>query len=75
MKLYVLDENVMRKYTDDENLIVLIDLFLRYFTTIENMDEFMAYPIEYFVNVPEMTIEMCQLIYKVKNEEYKHEYC
>ena len=75
MGLYVLDKNVLHKYTDDDDLIEKTDLFLRYFTVIENMDELMSYPMEYFINIPEMTIEMCQLIYEVKNEAYQPEYC
>lgn len=32
MGLYVLDKNVLHKYTDDDDLIEKTDLFLKYFT-------------------------------------------
>ena len=69
MKLYVLDEKTMREYTDDEDLIVLMDVILRWYSVIENMAELISYPMEYFVNIPNITIEMCQLIYEVQRKE------
>lgn len=69
MELHVLDEKTMREYTDDEKLIEKLDLRLRWFSVVENMAELVSYPMEYFTNIPFITVEECQLIDEVQKKE------
>ena len=69
MELHVLDEKTMREYTDDEELIEKLDLRLRWFSVVENMAELVSYPMEYFIDIPYITVEECQLIDEVQRKE------
>ena len=61
--------SLLSKYTDDEKLIAQIDFLLDKFTKISSIYEFITAPMEYFLEIPFITIEMCELIYKVKRNE------
>ena len=69
MELHVLDEKTMREYTDDEELIEKLDLRLRWFSIVENMAELVSYPMEYFINIPYITVEECLLIDEMQRKE------
>lgn len=64
--------DLLEKYTDDHDLIDTLDFLLSHFSIIENPAEFVSFPMEYYVNLPCVTIEMCQLIYKIQQEEKKN---
>ena len=61
--------SLLSKYTDDEKLIAQIDFLLDEFSEIETVYEFLSTPMEYFLEIPFITIEMCELIDKVKRNE------
>lgn len=61
--------DLLAKYTDDEKLIEQIDTLLDKFSEIESIYEFLSAPMEYFIEIPFITIEMCELIDKVKRNE------
>lgn len=69
MELRVLDEKTMREYTDDEELIEKLDMRLRWFSVVENMADLVSYPMEYFIDIPYITVEECQLIDEVQRKE------
>lgn len=62
-------KDLLAKYTDDTDLVEKTDILLSYFSIVENEAELVSWPMEYFVNLPHITIEMCQLIDKVKRNE------
>lgn len=61
--------DLLAKYTDDKQLIEETDILLRYFSVVENEAELVSWPMEYFINLPYITIEMCQLIDKIQRNE------
>ena len=57
------------KYTDDHELAESTALFLHYFSVVETPEGLMSTPMEYFINIPHITVGMCELIDKVKRNE------
>ena len=64
-------KSLLAKYSDDRDLVDITDFILHWFSMIEFDYELLLVPMDYIVNIPYITIEMCQLIDKIRREEPK----
>lgn len=65
-------KTLLKQYSDDYDLIEGLSAIINWFTIIENSWEFVTRPIEWIINdntTPYLTIEMCQLIDRIRTEE------
>ena len=65
-------EDLLKEYTNDEELINTLSCIVHFFTPIELGYEFVTYPIEAIINentYSVLTMEICQLIDRIRTEE------
>ena len=62
-------QEIFEKYTDDVDLAERTSFFLYYFSAVENIADLINFTMDYFIGIPHITVEMCELIDKVKRGE------
>lgn len=62
-------QEIFEKYTDDADLAEKTALYLYYFSAVENVADLINFTMDYFIGLPYITVEMCELIDKVKRGE------
>ena len=62
-------QKIFEKYTDDTDLAERTNNFLYYFSAVENVADLINFTMDYFIGIPYITVEMCELIDKAKRGE------
>ncbi len=62
-------QEIFEKYTDDADLAERTTLYLYYFSAVENVADLINFTMDYFIGLPYITVEMCELIDKAKRGE------
>lgn len=62
-------KELLEKYTDDNDLIEKAVCLFSVFSSIENANELLTVPMEYIIEIPYITLEICMLVDKIRRRE------